>query len=222
MALISVKTGTGGYACRVTEAARTPLAQAKHQAAADHILASARQLVLQNGLDATMDQLAEASGVSRRTLFRHFDTREKLLAAAFEAGITGYRSQLPSYGEFVGDAHRWLRATCESAHRMNATIGPGFFELASRADLPPDLAAAEQRRRYEFRGAMTDIAQVLWRAVGGAGDVPAALEITVTAHLSPHFTAALVVDAAQRWEAAADLAYAAILAALEQELNTAS
>jgi AcrR family transcriptional regulator len=90
--------------------------------------------VLQHGLDATMDQLAAAGGVSRRTLFRHFETREKLLAAAFEAGITGYRSQLPS---LEGDVLAWLRATCESAHRMNSTIGPGFFELASRTDLPP-------------------------------------------------------------------------------------
>ncbi len=213
MALVSVKSGT---ACRlIAVSAPSPLAQAKRKAAVDHILASTRRLVLQHGLDATMDQLAEVSGVSRRTLFRHFETREKLLAAAFEAGITGYRSQLPAYGDFVGDAHRWLRATCESAHRMNSTIGPGFFELASRTDLPPDLAAAEKRRRHEFRGAMADITRTLWRAAGRAGNAPAELETTITAHLSPHFTAALSVDADRDWRVAADIAYRAIVAALE-------
>ncbi len=197
--------------------APTALAQAKRQAAVDHILASTRRLVLQRGLDATMDQLAEASGVSRRTLFRHFDTREKLLAAAFEAGITGYRSQLPAVGDFAGDLHRWLRATCESAHRMNSTIGPGFFELASRTDLPADLAAAEARRRHEFRGAMADITGTLWRALCRDGDPPEALETTIVAHLSPHFTAALSVDADRDWRVAADIAYQAILAALEHQ-----
>ena len=205
MALLSVKR----YARRV--AAPNPVAQAKRQAVVDHLLAATRRLVLQHGLDATMDQLAEAGGVSRRTLFRHFETREKLLAAAFEAGITGYRSQLPS---LEGDVLAWLRATCESAHRMNSTIGPGFFELASRTDLPADLEAAEARRRQEFRGAMADITATLWRALDGAGDPPEALGTTITAHLSPHFTAALTIDAAQGWEAAADLAYRAITAAL--------
>ncbi len=214
MALLSVKSAIGIYAHDVS--APSPIAQAKRQAAVDHILASARRLVLQHGLDATMEQLAEASGVSRRTLFRHFETRERLLAAAFEAGITGYRSQLPAYGDFDGDVHRWLRATCESAHRMNSTIGPGFFELSSRTDLPADLAAAEARRRREFRGAMTDITRNLWRAAGGDGDAPETLETTVTAHLSPHFTAALSVDAARGWQVAADLAYQAIVATLDQ------
>ena len=198
-------------------AAPTPLAQAKRQAVIDHILAATRRLVLQHGLDATMDQLAEAGGVSRRTLFRHFETREKLLAAAFEAGITGYRNQLPRYAE-SGDVHGWLRATCESAHRMNSTIGPGFFELASRTDLSADLQAAEARRRQEFRGAMADITETLWRALGRPGDPPPSLGTTITAHLSPHFTAALTIDAAQGWQAAADLAYRAITADLPPDM----
>ena len=88
------------------------------------MLAAVRRLVLTKGLDVTMDELAECSGASRRTLFRHFTTRDKLLAAAFEAGIVDYRQQLPAYD---GDRDSWLRATCDTAHRMNATIGPGFF-----------------------------------------------------------------------------------------------
>jgi len=219
MALMSVKTEPGRYARPVAESGSSTLADAKRQAALDHILAAARRLVLTNGLDATMDQLAEAAGVSRRTLFRLFATREKLLAAAFEAGITNYRQQLPAYR---GDVQRWLRTTCDEAHRMNAVIGPGFFELASRTDLPPDLAAAERRRLQEFRGAMADITGTLWRTAGGEGKAPRALEITVSAHLSPHFTAALVTDTGQRWQTAAELAYSAILAAANRELAKAA
>lgn len=216
LALLSVKFVDFGYPQRMapTTSTSNPLADAKRRAAIEHILASARRLVLRSGLDATMDQLAEASGVSRRTLFRHFDTREKLLAAAFEAGIVNYRQQLPAYD---GDPYGWVAATCQAAHRMNATIGPGFFELASRTDLPPDLAAAERRRLREFRGAMTDIANTLWQSVGGSGDPSPGLKTTITAHLSPHFTAALVVDAGRDWQAAAELACTAISAVLERE-----
>lgn len=163
-----------------------------------------------------MDQLAEVTGVSRRTLFRHFGSRERLLAAAFEAGMTHYREQLPA---FDGDLSGWLRATCDAAHRMNATIGPGFFELASRRDLPPDLAAAERRRLAEFRGATNDIATTLWHSAGGGGKPPQALASTITAHLSPHFTAALTVDAGAGWQSAATLAHAAIQAAVDHELG---
>jgi AcrR family transcriptional regulator len=194
---------------------QTPLVDAKRQAAIDHILAAARRLVLRSGLDVTMDELAEASGVSRRTLFRHFATRDKLLAAAFIVGITDYRSRLPRY---TGDLPGWLRETCETAHRMNATIGPGFFELSSRSDLPADLAAAEQRRRDELRGAMQDVTTTLWQSAGGTGAPPNALTATVAAHLSPYFTAALTVDAEQSWSAAAELAHNAIRSALAAAL----
>lgn len=193
------------------------LADAKRRAAVDHILAAARRLVLSRGLDVTMDDLAEVSGASRRTLFRHFAGRDKLIAAAFDAGIVDYRHRLPRYD---GDLTGWLRATCESAHRMNATIGPGFFELASRQDLSPELAAAEAKRLEEFRGAMTDISVTLWRAAGGQGDPPPSLSATVCAHLSPHFTAALLIDAGQTWSAAAELAYLAIDAAVRRAVDS--
>jgi AcrR family transcriptional regulator len=196
----------------MAEQATAALGEVKRQAAVDHILAAARTYVLANGLDATMDDLAEATGVSRRTLFRHFVSREKLLAAAFEAGIVNYREQLPKYD---GDLAAWLRATCVAAHRMNATIGPGFFDLASRSDLAPELAAAEERRRSELREAMAQTAQTLWSAAGRRGSAPRAVIVAVSAHLSPHFTAALMIDGGESWGVAADLAFAAIMGTLE-------
>jgi AcrR family transcriptional regulator len=196
----------------VAEQTLNPVAEAKRQAGIDHVLQSARRFVMANGLDATMDELAEATGVSRRTLFRQFSSREKLVAAAFEAGMVNYRDQLPGLS---GDLNDWLRETCEAAHRMNAVIGPGFFELASRSNLPTDLAEVERRRRREFRDAMHDIARTAWTAAGHRGRAPKSLAGTITAHLSPHFTAALVIDADESWQTAAELAYTAILAALE-------
>jgi AcrR family transcriptional regulator len=210
MSLLSVNTGTVGYAHGMTGPAPT-LTELKRRAVIDHILATTRRLVLTSGLDVTMDQLAEAAGLSRRTLFRLFNNREALLATAFEAGLAGYREGLPAY---AGDRDSWLRATCEAAHRGNSTIGPGFFELASRTDLSRDLAVIEERRRREFSEAMNQIADTAWSSSGGKGKAPRDLACTVAAHLSPFFTAATMIDAGLDWQAAADRAYDSILAAI--------
>ena len=188
------------------------LVDAKRQAVVDHVVNATRRHVMVNGLDATMDELADAGGVSRRTLFRLFGTRERLIAAAFDAGMADYNEELPPY---EGDPDRWLRATCEVVHRMNSLVGPGFFELSSRPDLPPELAATERKRRRRFRAAMTHIADELWQATGGTGKTPAPLVAAVSAHLSAHFTAAVMTDAGQNWQLASDLACRAISGALD-------
>jgi len=196
----------------VTTTAGT-FAEAKRDAANEHILTSARRWVLANGLDATMEQLAVGAGVSRRTLFRLFGTREQLLASAFAAGMAEYQHDLPVY---EGDRDEWLRATCEAAHRINVPTGPGFWELTSRPDLPPDLAATERDRRRKIRETMLAIARLLWRSSDGVGDPPDELIATVGAHLSPHFTAAVQVDLGQSWQVASALAYDSILHVLQR------
>jgi AcrR family transcriptional regulator len=205
LALMGVKS----YSDEVTSS--RVLADVRRRATVDHIVTAARDHVLANGLDATMDELAEAAEVSRRTLFRLFATREQLLAAAFDAGMASYVESLP---RFDGDRDDWLRAACDALHRMNANAGPGFFELSSRRDLSADLARAERDRRRVFRGLMSTIATTLWRSSGEAGEPPDVLLATVTTHLSPFFTAAVTTDAGRHWRDASDLAYDAITATL--------
>lgn len=196
----------------VADTAR-PLEDVKREAAVEHVLTAARRFVLVNGLDATMEQIALAAGVSRRTLFRLFGTREQLLASAFASGMANYRDELPVYD---GDRDEWLRATCEATHRMNAPVGPGFWELTSRTDLPPDLAATERKRRRNIRTTMVEIARVLWRASGGDGEPPEELGTAVAAHLSPHFTAAVVTDVGRDWQLASELAFDAIMSVVRR------
>ena len=155
----------------------------------------------------------DAAGVSRRTLFRHFGSRERLIAAAFSAGMAGYTEQLPDYD---GDLESWLRATCDTVHRMNSSFGPGFWELTARADLPPDLAATERRRRRGFRAEMAHIATVLWHCSDHDDEAPDTLVRAVGTHLSPHFTAAVMTDVGDRWQVASDLAQDGILLALHR------
>lgn len=66
--------------------------EARRQETRRQITRSARELALQHGLDGfTMDHLAEASGVSRRTLFNYFPGKyDALLGGGFhiDAGVS--------------------------------------------------------------------------------------------------------------------------------------
>jgi AcrR family transcriptional regulator len=103
------------------------LAGDKRQATVDRILQAARHLIGERGIDLTMDEIAEVAGVGRRTVFRHFNSREALLAAAIESGIRRYGEQLPVYAG--GDWHEWLGQMCHAMHRLNGNYGRGSWEL---------------------------------------------------------------------------------------------
>jgi AcrR family transcriptional regulator len=196
----------------VSEITSPTLVDAKRQATIDVVLAATRHLLMARGLDVTMDEIAEAAGVSRRTLFRHFESRERLVAESLEAGIQLYGELLPL---FEGDWKAWLRALCDAAHKTQAGYGPGYWELISRTDLPAEIAAVEERRGVRRRSAMERIARHLWQEAGGTGDPPPMIVAAVGAHLSARFTAAVTNDVGQPWKMAADLAYSAICALVE-------
>jgi AcrR family transcriptional regulator len=193
------------------------LADEKRQATLARILRSARLFVADHGLDVTVEEIAEAAGLSRRTLFRHFPTRDQLVAAAISAGLERYGELLPSYSG--GDWQTWLGELCRAVHRMNDSCGPGFWELATRHDLPPELSAIEQERRRARREVMTALATTLWSAASGPGRPPQTVKTVVYIHLSPYFTAAVKDDAGHDWQRAARLAMSAIEATVLHELS---
>ena len=190
------------------------LAADKRQVTVERILKAARALIGDRGIDLTMDEIAEAAGVGRRTVFRHFASREALLAAAIDSGIRRYGEQLPAYsGE---DWRLWLGRMCQAMHRLNSSYGRGYWELTSRHDLPGELADAEERRRASRRSAMERLSAGLWKAAGGHGSPPASFVAVVAIHLSAHFTAATVHEAGLGWQDAARWAEEAIAGELQR------
>ena len=205
-----------GYCWGVSTAQAPTLAEDKRQATVERILRAARYLIGARGLDMTMDEIAAAAGGGRRTVFRHFESRENLLAAAVESGMRRYGERLPPYEG--GDWRPWLERLCLEVHRMNGSYGPGYWELTTRRDLPGELAAMEERRRRARRAAMNRLSADLWKAAGGKGPTPAGVADSVGAHLSVHFTAAVTADAGQDWKRAASLAFASIVSSVETSL----
>lgn len=109
--------------------------------------------VLQTGArllseDATTSiaAIAEAAGVDRRTVYRHFDTREKLLAAVFEAKLDA--------AEQVLDEARLLEAPVAVAlHRYAEGIIPvsRSWPLDTRRMMRGDPAANARREEQSGR-----------------------------------------------------------------------
>jgi hypothetical protein len=105
------------------------------------IVSGAKVAVAKWGLDATVDQIADESGVSRRTVFRQFSSHAELLLATleeirllFEAGIP----TAPSTGE---DLEGWLIESTVKIHELfRSTLGRGFWDLhVSRTTSPTSL-----------------------------------------------------------------------------------
>jgi AcrR family transcriptional regulator len=202
----------------VTDARLAPtLADDKRQATVDRVVTAARRLLGERGVDVTMDEIALAAGVGRRTVFRHFPSRDALLAVALRSGIRLYGEHIPSYDG--GDWGDWLRALCLSVHRMHDSYGPGYWELTTRRDLPEEIAAAEASRRQLRRAAMDRFAATLWSSAGGIGATPAEVAAMVVSHLSVHFTVAVTADTDLTWRDAAELSRLAIASSVRAALE---
>jgi AcrR family transcriptional regulator len=188
------------------------LQRRKREAAAEHLVQAAVQGLLQYGLDVTVDQIALLAGVSRRTVFNHFDGRDELLSAAVMHYQADYQHSVPDHpGD--GDWRGWLTNLCQATHRTHATSGRALRELLGQEDLPGPIAAAVKKLNRNRRARNTAIANSLWQAMGHASIAPKAFRGTVIAHLSPFFTMAVTRDAGADHALAASLAENAILSA---------
>lgn len=192
----------------------------EHGDSRSRILRAARQVLAERGLSTTVDDVAERAGVSRRTVFRQFETRERLIAEAYAAGVERYTEQLPTDGP-GDDPTEWLRRLLRVVHRLNSGNGRIYWELAlTEQDLTGDLAAVAADRRRRRKRAATRVATAMWTARGGAGAPPAWLIDAFAIHLSAFSTAALSVDFGRRPDDVAEVSARVLLAALDEALTT--
>ena len=165
----------------------TSLLDENRDRARARIVRAAQKALASRGLATTVDEVAAAAGVSRRTVFRHFATRERLVAAAIRAGLRSYAEHVPPPPPDDGtdDIGDWLLDVLLAAHRLNARNGRIYWDLSALdADLPGELAAADAERRQAPRRFAVRVTRTVWRARGGAGEPPEWLTDAVAVHLS--------------------------------------
>ncbi|MFN4191700.1 MAG: TetR/AcrR family transcriptional regulator [Tabrizicola sp.] len=133
---------------------RSALREEQAKATRDRILAATIDL-MQAEEDASMDAIAKAAGVERRTVFRHFETREALLAEAFQwlndrLGVT----------IAPGDPAALAQAIRDGFARMDSLEGAVRAGLHSRAGRDMRLAQLP-RRRAAFAASLAPVTSSL-------------------------------------------------------------
>jgi AcrR family transcriptional regulator len=85
----------------------------------DHLLAIARTVVLEQGADASLRDIARRAGVGLGTLYRHFPTREALLEALLRVSfdeLTTRADELETSSSPDDALLLWLRETVAFTH----------------------------------------------------------------------------------------------------------
>lgn len=156
-----------------------------HNPAALRIVEAARRHFLQHGFrSVTMDDLAEAMGMSKKTLYVHFKTKRELLAAVIERKLGDLEATMdavPSGGtkEFAATLHRLLTGIRQQAQEISPTFArdlareePGLFERI------------KSKRREVIGRTFTRILSVGQKAKHIRGDIPADILVEILVGLA--------------------------------------
>ena len=186
------------------EQSNPSLADEQRDLTRSRIRKAAMEVVARRGFDATVDEIAELSGVSPRTVFRHYASHDRLIAATI-------RDMLEACGlpRQVGDFDSWLtnvplpaddldsliEFVAVNFHTRSAEImGAAFWDLHARAGSTGAYAEVHAlRREYRLRG-MEYLVRLVWQVAGGTGEPPADLTLAFALNLSGFATRALMVD----------------------------
>lgn len=203
------------------EAPPPSLAAAQLALTRGRIVAATRRMLVEQGLNVTMDQIAKTAGVSQRTIFRHFSSHDQLVS---EAMREIYREvwlplDLPDPRE---DLRAFLYELMLASHRRNAEmIGRMFWDLlAPHVDAPPMIAEGLTARIEARQLWISRIAKVAWRGVGGEGPPPKHVNEAFWLHISGYATFSYMADFEDSYERAAESSTAILSAVLRDALAT--
>jgi AcrR family transcriptional regulator len=169
------------------------------------------EVVAKSGFDATVEEIAQLSGVSPRTIFRHYLSHDRLVAATvkdmFEAcgrypieglprlvdDLEGYLDALP---QDFDDLDSWLESLAVTIHTRTARIfGEAFWDIHAPSTRASEALSevASLRRQYRIQG-VGFLAALAWRTAGGIGEPPTKLVLAFALNLSAFTTQALMID----------------------------
>src|SRR5579864_5305691 len=114
-----------------------PLADEQRELTRARIRRAAMKVVARRGFDATVDEIAEVSGVSPRTIFRHYLSHDRLIAETVrdmfeesgrypDAGsprdVDDLATWIDTLPQHVDDVDRWLEALAVTVHTRMAEV----------------------------------------------------------------------------------------------------
>ncbi len=146
----------------------TPLVRRRR----DAVLDAVQPLLAAEGVDVTMDQLAAAADIGRRTLFRYFPSREALIAAAVRRSYDRLLAEVFEDPPQMLGPEDTIRSVLQRTHEVAERMGRAHWQVAadpeSHGELGDAVAARQQARaRYVRR-----FTELLWERAGMTGAPP--------------------------------------------------
>ena len=160
------------------------------------VLRATRLLLAERGLGISMDDIAAAADVGRRSLFRHFDSKDALVAEALGSALDWYDQQVDTTDGDDRAIDAWLPAVVTRIHELHRTAGRGLWQLAAASDddLADELRAVSSRRRTNRRTTTEALAREAWRRGGGTGTCPRVVVDAFALSLSSYATHSMLED----------------------------
>jgi AcrR family transcriptional regulator len=154
----------------VVAAERSPLLTARRE----RVLDAAEVVLAEVGVTATMDEIAEAAGIGRRTLFRYFPSREDLIAAAIERRYQRLDQEVFDDAHLeADDPDELIRRVLTTTHRVAAQMGKAHWQVAADREVLNGLGAAAEARQRARRRYVQRFTERLWELAGGPPPPPA-------------------------------------------------
>jgi len=187
------------------------LAEEQQQLTRARIRKAAMVVLARRGFDATVEEIATVSGVSPRTIFRHYVSHDRLVAATvkdmFDVVGQGRTVELPKPGDDlsvwlealpteVADLDTWLDDLAVTVHtRIAEVFGEAFWDIhGPNSTATPALSDVADLRREYRRVGVSFLATLAWHKAGGRGDPPDTLVSAFALNLSAFATQALMID----------------------------
>jgi AcrR family transcriptional regulator len=177
--------------------APSPLPHEHRQITRSRIRKAAMEVVARRGFAATVDEIAQVSGVSPRTIFRHYASHDRLIVSTvkdmFEACGRRPIEGLPKPSD---DTDGWIEGLALTIHTRNAEIlGMAFWDIHAPVHNGSEVLAEVDalRRQFRTRG-VHHLAKLAWEMAGGVGEPPEELVMAFALNFSAFTTQALMVD----------------------------
>lgn len=148
-----------------------PRPNARSARAHDAVVKATRELLNEGGLQsATIDAIADRSGVSKATIYKHWPSRIAVAAEAFSVALA---DSIPTAdtGNIVDDLTQQVRNV---SGFYTSSAGRVFVELIAAS--VNDAAGSEYLHRYFLDGRKKRVAEIWQRAVD-RGEVDAAADV---------------------------------------------
>jgi AcrR family transcriptional regulator len=131
----------------VSDVAETQPRRADARANRESLLTAAAELFTARGTDVSYEEIAERAGVGRATLYRHFPTREALLAGLLDGVMEELENAAAAYAHRPGGLFDLLDF-CVRAQQHHVPL----VDLVSQTAAPQQMAAMRRRLRRLLAG----------------------------------------------------------------------